>query len=81
MNKLLSFLTFAIFLSTAAMADTTSNAKAALAQNTTNSFCSAGYNGANEEQYEQYKKDQYEGKCQSGMSYVECLRKSWSESK
>lgn len=81
MKALLNIFALSILFATAASADTTSNAKQALAQNTTNSFCSSGYNGANEEQYEQYKKDQFEGKCQSGMSYVECLRKSWSESK
>ena len=55
-------------------------AKQALAQNATNAVCSSGYNGANPfENTEMFKKDQFKNGCPAGMSYVECLRKSWQE--
>lgn len=60
----------------------TAMAKQVLAQNTTNPFCPAGNNSpGSDDQYEQYKKDQFEGACPQDMGYVECLRQSWQQSK
>ncbi len=70
-----------LLISTNSFADTTSAAQAALGQSTTNSFCSAGYNKSGYEDTEQFKKDQFKNGCPAGMSYVECLRKSWKENK
>jgi hypothetical protein len=57
-------------------------AKAALGQSTTNSFCSAGFNGNSPfEKSEMFKKDQFQSGCPAGMSYVECLRQSWKNQK
>lgn len=68
-----------VLISTGAFADA-SGAKAALAQNTTNSFCSAGYNGASPyDKEEMYKKEGYKNGCPAGTSYVECLRQSWKK--
>ena len=59
----------------------TATAQQVLAQSTTNPVCSAGYNGQNDQQTQQFQKDPFEGKCQSGVSYVQCLRQSWQQAK
>jgi hypothetical protein len=70
-----------VLLSTDVFANSAA-AKQALAQNTTNSFCSAGFNGSSPfENPEMFKKDQFKNGCPAGMSYVVCLRKSWQEQK